>query len=54
MIHDAFQVSFIYFEKNMNFSACMVISSALCLSLGGLFGMHTYIILKMTSTLEMN
>jgi hypothetical protein len=54
MIHDAFEVSFIYFERNMHYSACMMVSTALCFSLGGLLGMHTYIILTMKSTLEMN
>ena len=54
MIHDAFKVSFMSFERNMHFSACMMVSTALIFSLGGLFGMHTYIILTMKSTLEMN
>jgi hypothetical protein len=31
----------------------MMLSTALVLSLGGLFGMHTYILLTNNSTLEM-
>ena len=44
MIHNAFTEGFKKFDRNMHFSACMMLSTALIFSLGGLLGLHTYLI----------
>jgi len=46
-------VNFSKFETDTQFSIVMLLSSALSLSLLGLFGMHSYLILTNQSTLEM-
>ena len=53
MIYTCLAVNFNRFEQDTNFSIVMLMSAALSLSLMGLFGMHTYLILNNTSTLEM-
>jgi hypothetical protein len=54
MIYSSITESFFIFTKNSHFLFVMLISSALILSLGGLFGMHTFILVSNLSTLEMN
>ena len=53
MIYTCLAVNFSKFEQDTSFSIVMLMSSALSLSLMGLLGMHTYLILSNTSTLEM-
>ena len=53
MITEAFSVGFRKFDRNMHYSAGMMLSTALIFSLGGLLGLHTYLILTNQSTLEM-
>lgn len=54
MLYNAFMISFQPFERNSHFTVTMLFSTALIMSLGGLFGMHTWIIVTNMSTLEMN
>lgn len=54
MVRAAFQMSFTKFNKEVNYQAVMMVACALILSLGVLFGMHTYLIATNTSTLEMD
>jgi hypothetical protein len=53
MLHAAYRLSFSHFNEEMHFQAVMFLSIALIFSLGGLFGMHTYLLLTNQSTLEM-
>lgn len=54
MIYTCLVVDFSRFENDNQFSIVMLMSSALALSLLGLLGMHSYILLTNTSTLEMS
>ena len=53
MVHSAFTEGFKKFDKNMHQTASMMVSVALIFSLGGLLGLHSYLILTNSSTLEM-
>lgn len=46
MIHYCLTVSWREFDRNVHYTVCMMMSTALILSLGGLFGLHSYLILK--------
>jgi len=52
MIYNCVTVGFRRFEQNNHFAIAMLLSTALIFSLGGLLGMHTYLILTNASTLE--
>lgn len=54
MIQDCFSLFYRAFERDMHLTACMMISCALVISLGCLLGMHSYLIITMKSTLEVN
>lgn len=54
MIYTCLAVNFSRFENDNHFSIVMLMSSALALSLLSLLGMHTYILLNNTSTLELS
>ena len=53
MIHHCISIGFKKFERNTNYTICLFVSSALILSLGGLFFLHFYLMLTNQSTLEM-
>ena len=54
MAKKCISMSFRQFEKaDSHFLICMMVSAALILSLGGLFGLHSYLIFSNSSTLEM-
>lgn len=53
MVHSAFNAGFKTFDRNMHYSATMMLATALIFSLAGLLGLHTYLILTNQSTLEM-
>lgn len=53
MITTAAQEGFGTLDKNVHYSAVMMAATALILSLGGLLGLHTYLILMNGSTIEM-
>ena len=52
MIYNCVTVGFRRFEQNNHVAIAMLLSTALIFSLGGLLGMHTYLILTNASTLE--
>ena len=54
MVREAFSMGFRKFDRNMHYSATMMLATALIFSLGGLLGLHTYLILTNQSTLEMS
>jgi hypothetical protein len=54
MIHSAYKLSFARFNEQIHYQAVMFIAISLVLSLGCLFGMHTYFLLRNQSTLEMD
>jgi membrane protein CcdC involved in cytochrome C biogenesis len=54
MIYTCLLVSFSRFEQNNNYSIVMMLSASLALSLLGLLGMHTYLVLNNSSTLELS
>ena len=53
MIYTCFSESFKKFDKDSNNSVVMMLSTALIFSLGGLLGLHSYLIATNQSTLEM-
>ena len=52
MIHRCTIIGFHKFESQMHYTIVMIVSASLVLSLGGLFGLHTYLIFTNKSTLE--
>ena len=46
-------MGFSKFQRNHHFTIVMIVSGALILSLGGLFGFHTYLLATTSSTIEM-
>jgi hypothetical protein len=46
--------SFRQFELKMHYTAGMMLSTALCFSLSGLFAMHVFILITNSSTIEMS
>ena len=53
MIYTCFNVSYKKFERDTHNSIVMMLSTALIFSLGGLLGLHSYLIATNQSTLEM-
>lgn len=54
MMYYCFYGNYHKFEANAHFTIVMLLTTALIFSLGGLLGMHTYILISNTSTLEMS
>ena len=54
MVYSCFNEGFKKFDRNMHYSATMMLATALIFSLGGLLGLHTYLICTNQSTLEMS
>lgn len=53
MTYHCSQIGFNKFQRNTHYTIVMMVSCALILSLGGLFGLHAYLIASNQSTLEM-